>query len=324
MMRIQFKRTTIILLAIALGAGIIAALSTQQYIQEKVEELEAKSKVTTVQRIVAAYDLPQGTKIEAAHIAVREYPQDLVMSDSLTPEQFIQIEGQVLTATLKKGDPLLWLHITNPTQQPFSEKINVGRRAVTMPVDSINSVSGMLVPGDLIDLYVSFEYRQRQITAPLLQGVLVMATGKQSRQSDTGEENIYSTVTLDTAPEEAAKLVAARQSGHITALLRNPHDSKSVQKGIRGDLATILGIANPVVKPKKKTSVIYGDTDNKKLNALTSQKETSVNDNEMNKDKSIIEIPGQEDIVSAWINSLPKNNPISGLAEESLNSGLDQ
>ncbi|NEN75204.1 Flp pilus assembly protein CpaB [Pelistega sp. NLN82] len=302
-MRIKLNRKTVILISLAVMAGIFAAFSAQKYIHERIQEIEDKSKVEKVSRIVAAYDLPVGTKIESAHVAVREIPREWVLSGSLTPEDFIHIEGQVITVALKRGDPLLWANTATVSKRPFSEKINVGRRAITMPVDSINSVSGMLVPGDLIDLYVSFEYRQRQITAPLLQGVLVMATGKQSRHNEEGDESTFSTVTLDTAPEEAAKLVAARQAGTITALLRNPNDDKSSHKAVRGDLATILGIATPPPIIKKKPAVVYGDQGNRKLPSLAINKEKV--EQKANQERGMIDIPGQENIVSAWINSLP-------------------
>lgn len=302
-MRVQLKRKTIILLSLALLAGVVAAWSAQQYIQERIHLIEEKAKVATVQRIVAAYDLPVGTRIEPVHVAVRDIPLDWVVSGSLKPEEFIHIEGQQISTALKRGDPILWANTASVGKKPFSEKISLGRRAVTIPVDSINSVSGMLVPGDLIDLYVSFEYRNRQITAPLLQGVLVMATGRQSHGGLDGESTSYSTVTLDTAPEEAAKLVAARQSGTLTAFLRNPDDKKSNQKAVRGDLATILGIANPPPQIKRKPAVIYGDQNGGKLPNLALNQERTTPTNEHG--PGIFEVPGQEDIVSAWINSLP-------------------
>lgn len=305
-MRVKLTRKTVFLMGFALLAGVFAALSAKQYIQNRIQEIEEQAKVVTVPRIVAAYDLPVGTKIESAHVAVRDIPSDWVVSGSLKPEEFIYIEGQVITVALKRGDPLLWANTATVSKRPFSEKIHLGRRAVTMPVDSINSVSGMLVPGDLIDLYVSFEYRQRQITAPLLQGVLVMATGRQSRQSEDGAESSFSTVTLDTAPEDAAKLVAARQAGVITALLRNPNDDKASQKALRGDLATILGIANPPPTIKKKPAIVYGDQQQRRLPALAVNKET----NEMSASpRGLIDVPGQEDIVSAWMSSLPTPTP---------------
>lgn len=304
-MKVRMNKKATIVISIALSAGLIAAWSAQQYISEKVAMLEQQAKVETVPRVVAAYDLPEGTKIAAVHVAVREVPKEWVSSGSILPDEFIQIEGQMVTVSLKKGDQLLWANTAQLKNKPFSDKINPGRRAVTIPVDTINSVSGMLVPGDLIDLYVSFEYRRKQITAPLLQGVLVMATGQQSRPSQDSKDSSssrYSTVTLDTAPEEAAKLVAARQAGTITALLRNPGDDKVTHKGVRGDLANMLGIATPPPPIKRKPQVIYGDQNNKKLPNLAVNTAT---ENSNRDERGVFELPDQEDLVSAWINTLP-------------------
>ena len=319
-MKIRINKKATIVISLAIFAGLLAAWSAQQYISEKVEMLEAQARVEMVQRVVAAYDLPEGTKIDAVHVAVRDVPKEWVASGSILPDEFIHIEGQVVTASLKKGDQLLWANTAQSKSKPFSDKISQGRRAVTIPVDTINSVSGMLVPGDLIDLYVSFEYRRKQITAPLLQGVLVMATGQQSRpgQDPKDASSRYSTVTLDTAPEEAAKLVAARQAGTITALLRNPEDDKVTHKGVRGDLANMLGIATPPPPIKRKPQVIYGDQNNKKLPNLAVNKQTESSKRD---ERGVFELPAQEDLVSAWINTLPNIN----LSEEySLGNHLSE
>lgn len=319
-MKLQINKKATVVISLAIFAGLLAAWSAQKYINEKVEMLEAQARVETVQRVVAAYDLPEGTKIDSHHVAVRDIPKEWVAGGSILPEEFIHIQGQVVTASLKRGDQLLWANTAHVKSKPFSDKISPGRRAVTIPVDTINSVSGMLVPGDLIDLYVSFEYRRKQITAPLLQGVLVMATGQQSRPGvEPGDVNSrYSTVTLDTAPEEAAKLVAARQAGTITALLRNPADDKAAQKGVRGDLANMLGIATPPPPIKRKPQVIYGDQNNKKLPNLAINPEVETNTKD---DRGVFDLPAQEDLVSAWINSLPKTQ----ISEElSLNGPLTE
>ncbi|WP_084493583.1 Flp pilus assembly protein CpaB [Brackiella oedipodis] len=302
-MNVNFNKKSVIVLVLALGAGVLAAWSAQQYISAKIAKLEQDAQVKTVPRIVAAYDLPVGTKLSADHVAVRQIPVPWIISGSISPEEFNKIKGQVITTALKIGDPVLWANTASAKNKPFSDKIAYGRRALTIPVDTINSVSGMLVPGDLIDLYVSFEYRKKQITAPLLQGVLVMATGKQSRQGgDFGEEaSTFSTVTLDTAPEEAAKLVAARQSGTITALLRNPEDNQATRKGVRGDLAGILGISQPMPTIKRKPVVVYGNDKTRRLpelNATIGPKTPSTN-------QAVFDLPQQDDIVSAWMNSLP-------------------
>ena len=153
-----------------------------------------------------------------------------------------------------------------PLTGTFSQQVSRGRRALTMPVDAINSAAGLLAPGDMIDLYVSFEHQRKRITAPLLQGVRVLATGTETdawSQPLSGSPEIgYATITLDTSPEDAVKLVAARQSGTITAMLRSPLDDGASQKAMRGDLASLLGLGAASVADKKKpVPILYGNRD---------------------------------------------------------------
>jgi pilus assembly protein CpaB len=300
----RLSRNGLLLLA-AIAAGLAAAWFAQRYIQDHIRALDEQAKVRTVSRIVADFDLPEGLQLERLHLAVMQVPASWAPSGSIAPEEVQSIEGKVVTTAVRKGDILLRANLAPRRQQAFSQKVRSGRRAITIPVDAINSVSGMLVPGDLIDLYVSFEYRRKRITAPLLQGVLVLATGSDSQQAGQGDEPAqgaaFSTVTLDTAPEEAARLVAARQAGTITALLRHPDDAKATNKGVQGDLATLLGIAKPVSVTRSRPAVIYGNQSQDRLPALVADPRPGMPE----LSRGLIELPETEDIVSAWINSLP-------------------
>lgn len=301
---IRINRNGALLIA-AIMAGLAAAWFARRYIQDHIRALDEQAKVKTVGRIVADYDLPEGLRLERLHLAVRQVPVTWVPSGSVPPEQVASIEGKVVTTAMRKGDILLRANLAAARHEAFSQKLRTGRRAITIPVDAINSVSGMMVPGDLIDLYVSFEYRRKRITAPLLQGVLVLATGGQSGNDDTAEGGepapAFSTVTLDTSPEEAARLVAARQAGTITALLRHPNDVKASNKGVQGDLATLLGIAKPIAASRQRPAVIYGNQPRQNLPALAQDPQPVAPE----QSKGVFEVPDNDDIVSAWINSLP-------------------
>lgn len=303
-MKTKINKKALILLSLALVSGVLAAISAQKYITDHIHEIEESSRVKTVDRIVAAYDLPAGSVINADRVAVRKIPVEWVPSVALRQEEFSKIDGLFVTAEFKQGDPILMSQLQKPKDKPFSDRIGYGRRALTIPVDTINSVSGMLVPGDLIDLYVSFEYMNRKITAPLLQGVLVMATGSQSSPIDDDDTpgRSFSTVTLDISPEQAARLVSARQSGTITALLRNPDDKRATQKGVQGNLAKILGISKSPPKPRKKPVVVYG---NEKIKGFSGSPAKSVSPPKEKPDMGIFDLPGQGDIVSDWMNTLP-------------------
>lgn len=305
MIGLQFINRSTIMLAVAVFAGLLAALAARKHIQGRVELLESRARVTTVERIVAATDLNAGTMIDSSHLAIRHFPESLVSSDSLAPARFFELEGLLLRSSLAAGDVVLPVHVEQQASGAFSTTLISGRRAITMPVDAINSVSGLLQPGDLIDLYVSFEYQRRRITAPLLQGVLVLATGMTTQGSATmaaadslGFEPGYSTVTLDVAPEDAVKLVAARQGGTITAILRNPGDAVSSSKASRGDLATLLGVNVEGPPPRaRKVPVLYGNTSIRtvpRLQALPPRPRQST---------GVFDLPYTPELSSAWVHS---------------------
>jgi pilus assembly protein CpaB len=171
-----------------------------------------------------------------------------------------------------------------------------------MPVDRINSVSGLLQPGDLIDLYVSFDYQRRTITAPLLQGVLVLATDTRTRTDaqpvNSASPSSYGTVTLDAAPEDAVKLVAARQSGTLTAVLRGTSDQHSTTRAARGDLASLLGINRPPPRRSTKAPVIYGNHTATALSRLSPVAGVT-------QGSGLFDLPQMQALVSAWAQAQP-------------------
>jgi len=291
------NRSTLMLL-LAVAAGLCSAWAARQHIQGRVQMLEARARVPTVERIVAAHDLPAGTQLAPHHLVIRSFPAAMVSSDSLAPERYTELSGSVLRAPLRAGDPVLPVHAAVQENDAFSSHLSAGRRAITMPVDAINSVSGLLQPGDLIDLYVSFEYQRRRITAPLLQGVMVLATGANTqagRNTGHAHSEAYGTVTLDAAPEDAVKLVAARQSGAITAVLRSPHDGDATQKAVRGDLATLLGVNRPPPLPAAKVPVLYGNKAMRSVPRLAPDAPAAPQSG------GLFDLPHAQELVSAWM-----------------------
>jgi pilus assembly protein CpaB len=298
-MRSIMSGRSFIMLALAVSAGLVAAWSARQYLQSRAQQIEDRARSPMVKRIVAARDLPAGARLGDDNVAVREFPASLAPSSSLAPERFTEISGAVLQVSLRAGDPILSALAARAAADPFSSRLGKGRRAMTIPVDVINSVSGLLEPGDLIDLYVSFDYRQKRITAPLLHGVLVLATGANAQPvSDHagGSRGSYSTVTLDMSPEDAIKLVAARQGGTLTALLRHPTDDGANQKAVRGDLASLLGVTTPPTPGRKTIPVIYGDRGTGgRLPGLSPAAPVS------SQAPPLFDLPGVPELVSAWL-----------------------
>lgn len=258
-MKLKISRNWVVLGA-ALTVGGLAAVGTQRYIRAQVDAIEARARhQETVRLVVAKDDLGKGAKLSPDTMAIREVPREWAHSNAITPDQFERAEGATLALPARKGEPVLWAQIEERKAPSFSARLAAGRRAVTVPVDEISSLSGMVEPGDLIDIIVSARKGSRQVTFALLQGVQVLATGTRvSQKSEGGTERGYTTITLDTTPEEAKRVIAAREIGRITALLRAPEDRAAISTE-RTDASTLLGLGDaPPATPVSTVPVIYG------------------------------------------------------------------
>ena len=255
-------RRNVVLIAISVALGCVSAWAIERHLSEKSNELELRTRTDKVVRVVAARDLPRGTLINLEDLAKNEFPSSWVGSDSIELSEAHLAQGKHLSVDLKAGQLLMQIHLTERAQPALASRLSPDKRAVTIAVDLLSSMSGLLQPGDRVDLFVSFEYKGQRTTAALLQSVEVLATGQQTRSSsDTAasSEPQFSTVTLAVSHADATKLVAARQGGTITAVLSHETaEPLQANRSVSADhLPGLLGLGTE--KGPTPVEVIYGD-----------------------------------------------------------------
>lgn len=250
-MMLRRRMRTIGIGVVALTFGLLAAWSMREHIQSREREFERQAKVETHMRLVAATDLSAGTRIQIDDLAVREIPSIWVPGGAFDPDALDQVLGGMLNGGLKQGDIVLRAHLAIEAEPTISELVSPGRRAVTLPANEINAVSGLLQVNDLIDLYVSFAHQGQHLTAPLLQSVRVLALD--------GRPGALTSITLDASEQDAAKLVAARHSGSLTAMLRHRGDVRISGSAVPGDLAALMGLAQSQAASRVDVPILYGD-----------------------------------------------------------------
>lgn len=258
-MAYRINKNWIVLIA-ALGVGGLAAFGAKNYLGAQMAEIEAREKnKAMVQMVVAKTDLGKGSALSTDNVAVRPVPKEWAHSGAITPDQFGRAEGSVLAYPANSGEPLIWSQLEGQRTPTFSARLGQGRRAVTVPVDEISSLSGMVEPGDLIDIVVSLKKDNKNFTFTLLQSVTVLATGTKASpdDQDPGGRRSFTTITLDTTPEDAKRVIAAREVGRVTALLRAPNDASSVSRD-RSDALSLLGLASGFASTGSSVPVIYG------------------------------------------------------------------
>lgn len=243
----------------ALGAAALAAvvafLMTQHYATNKV--LQERERLLPqgglIEILVAARDLAAGDIVSPLTVAVRRMPQDWSLPNSMTPLDFDAIHQRPVIRPLRAGHPITTDHLRQSADDSGNFRLESGFRAVSISVDEVSSVGGLIQPGDRIDLWSSAtplvaqpegaiislttERMPAQPQARLIaENLLVLATGGKTERAATPVSagpraaaigNAYSTLTL-AVPAGIANLVLGGQlQGRIGVALRSSEVSAS-------------------------------------------------------------------------------------------------
>lgn len=229
---------TALMIAGALGASGAAAYLTNDYIDKTISSRRRtlESEYQPVRVVVASADLRPGNFLSAQTVAIREVPRTFLHSEAVLAESWSTVAGRALAHPLKSGEPVLLSHMAQDVGAGFSSQLAAGMRALTFPVDEQASISGMLAPGDHIDVFFTTLSGNESVTLPLLLDIPVIATGIRTATNaayldEKRQGAQYNTVTVSVTPDDAAKITLAQDAGKITITLRQPDDDRIVRIG---------------------------------------------------------------------------------------------
>ena len=259
--------TTLLMIGGALAAAGGAAYFAKAYIDKEMrtEREQLHSQYKLVNAVVAKTDLAPGATLSGQTVALREVPKAFLHSDAVLSEQWDEISGRILSRPLRAGETVLRSHLAQGVNAGFSAQLPEGMRAMTFPVDEEASISGMLAPGDRIDLLFTTTLANDNVTVPLLFAVPVIATGLRTQANlnslpDKLQPAAFHTITVSVTPADAAKITLAQEAGRLTVVLRQPHD-QALTNISRITKNSLLAADNPSrgpVSPRRRIQVILG------------------------------------------------------------------
>lgn len=220
-----------LLLGGAVALGSAAVFLSNKAIHNRMAELEAESakgkEMVTV--VVPIKDLEKGTPLSPDVVAARQVPRQYAHAAAITPGEFDSYINQRISAPIKRGESLLTSHIDGMGDRVFSTLLTKGMRALTFEVDSVSSISGMLKPGDKVDLIFRAKSDDPGVDSdvifPLLSNITVLATGQTlTKKTEEGVDQTFSNVTMEVSAIDADRILLARSAGTLTAVLRHPDD----------------------------------------------------------------------------------------------------
>lgn len=219
---------------LALAIAVAGSVMFYRWMESRTAPTETagtaeKKQAETVPVVVAAADIQWGTKIEKEMLKTAEYLKSSVPNGYFSDIK--EVEGRVLISPLKTKDPVTASRLasTDIKSGGVSAVLEKGRRAVAVKGDKVLGLSGLVKPGNRVDVLVTMKNPENgeDITKQVLENISVLATGTVIEDKN-GEPSPVDVYTLEVSPEQAEKLALASNKGRLQFALRNITDSESV------------------------------------------------------------------------------------------------
>ena len=211
-------------LAVALALGLGAAFMARNMLTKKHVAPAASSGA---QMVVAKRMISAGSAIVLDDLTVMhldgghapdgtfEKPEDLVGRVVLMP---IGADQPVIKAMLADSNVGSGLQALLPN----------GMRAITVEVNEVSGVGGLLVPGCHVDLLASINDGRPDglVTRTLVQDIKVIAVGQSLAPAPAGDGQMARSVTLVVTPQQAQTIELASNTGRARLVLRSGNDDQ--------------------------------------------------------------------------------------------------
>ncbi len=217
----------------AIILGVLGALLSYLYLSYKENEL--LSRAQSVKVLVAKRYIPAFTRLDPSMLEFKSIPADyLEPGVVMKPEDIV---GQVALAPVMASEQILATKFTR-TALSLASIVPEGKRAVTIGVDAVKGVAGLISPGDFVDIVATMEVTEgnavKLMSTVLLQNIRVLAVGKTFKEKSAEEETAAadgdaSAVTLALSPQEAELVSFTEEKGKIKLVLRGSGDNEDVK-----------------------------------------------------------------------------------------------
>lgn len=176
-------------------------------------------------------------------IVYEKWPQSSLRSGFYIKNQLTQEQLKSLIARriINQGEPITKNSVVDRKDHGvLSALLNEGMRAVSIGVDQNSGMSGLLNPGDIVDVIVALnstgkEKENEELNRTILCGVRVLALDQHlSSPLELVNKKINEafqtpkSVTLEVTPRQASTLASAVKMGTLSLSLHSTNDGKNI------------------------------------------------------------------------------------------------
>lgn len=229
------RKLLLVLIALATGAGTLYIARQVMKAPEPVQVAAPAApapKEPDLRILVAARALPAGTLIKAEDLQWKVWPKDdpqlpgLLREGEAAP---LDYRGAVVRRGIEVGAPIVAGRLVKPGEQGFlAVVLDPGKRAVSVPINGVTGLAGLVFPGDRVDLILTHtvvrtqdpNLSERRISETVLTDLRVLAID-QTVDDQTNAPQIGKIATLEVAPKQAELVVLMAELGQLSLSLRS-------------------------------------------------------------------------------------------------------
>ena len=201
----------------------------------------------------------------------RSAPLDSVPSGAIrdTPDDRIRLLGSLVRKNLDTGSPVTSGNVLPRGDRGFlAGVLEPGTRAISIKVNAESGVSGLIMPGDYVDVVLTqvsekADLARRALSETLLHNVRIIAIDQEIQGGQTNKATagkVAQTVSLQLEPEQVQRIEVAKHLGTLSLAmraaveLRDTADSRTISScDVSAEIARQNAIAG-----QSAAVVIYG------------------------------------------------------------------
>ncbi|MBB4066460.1 Flp pilus assembly protein CpaB [Gellertiella hungarica] len=229
------KPARIIILGVAVAtAGLAGVLAMKMAGRSSPPQQEViTEREPTVNVLVAAENLPTGTRLQLQSMNWAAWPESSVTDGSITdtqrPNAIDELKGSVVRLPIFAGEPMRAEKIVDGKGPTMSSMLPAGKRAVATEISVATGAGGFILPNDRVDVIMVRKADDGSfVTETVLTNIRVLAIDQQiEEKKDETRSVVGATATLELTPDQARVITVAQQMAQRLSLaLRSVADSQ--------------------------------------------------------------------------------------------------
>ncbi|MBF6568764.1 MAG: Flp pilus assembly protein CpaB [Candidatus Binataceae bacterium] len=222
-------RRPMVYVVLAGVSALVAALVVYSALKKREAEVQ-QAMVKSVEVVVAARDLPLGSRIDARSVKLARWARDSTPPGAITDPQSVM--NAFVKDAFVTNEPIVSdkLFTGAKTAGVMPLLIPAGMRAMSVPVDEVSDIAGFVLPHTRVDVLVAVPGNGpegKPFSKIVLQNVEVLAVAQEIEHTHD-QPQVVKVVTLIVTPQEAERLALASREGSLHLAMRSYDDHKIV------------------------------------------------------------------------------------------------